>query len=54
MVTLKNPAFDPFWQELQKYIDEFAVVDQKRHSNILYLPVATSMENLHQIILDPH
>ena len=48
----KNPAFDPFWQELQKYIDEFAAVDERRHSDILYLLVATYIENLCQIILD--
>ena len=48
----QNPAFNPFWEELQKYIDEFAAVDERRHSDILYLPVATSIENLRQIILD--
>ena len=48
----KNPAFDPFWHELQKYIDEFAAVDERRHSDILYLPVAISIENLRQIVLD--
>ena len=48
----KKTASDPFWQGLQKYIDEFAAVDERRHSDILYLPVATSIENLCQIILD--
>ena len=48
----KNPAFDPFWQEIQKYKDAFAAVDERRHSDILYLPLATSTENLCQIVLD--
>ena len=52
MVTQKKTAFDPFWQELQKYIDEFAAVDEGRHSDILYLPAAASIENLRQITLD--
>ena len=48
----KKTAFDPFCQELQKYIDGFAAVDERRHSDILYLSVATSIENLCQIISD--
>ena len=48
----KNPAPDPFWQELQKYIDEFAAVDERKHSDILYLPGAIFIENIRQIVLD--
>ena len=50
----KKKTFDSFWHELQKYIHEFAAVDERKHSDILYLPVATSIENLCQIILDRH
>ena len=49
---LRNSVFDPFWRELQKYIDEFPEVDERRHSDILYVPNATSIENLPEIILD--
>ena len=48
----KKTIFDPFWQELQIHVHEFAAVAERRHSDILYLPVATSIENLCQIILD--
>ena len=45
----KKKTFDSFWHELQKYIHEFAAVDERKHSDILYLPVATSIENISQI-----
>ena len=42
---LKNEDYEPFWQEVQKYLDEKSVVHERRSSEITYLPLAISFED---------
>jgi len=47
----KATTFDVFWQELQLYLDEVTLaVDERRHGNILHMPLAISIRNLREII----
>ena len=48
----QNPADDPFCQKLPKYRHDFGAVDERKHPDIFYLPVTTTIENLYQKILE--
>ena len=44
-------SFEDFWTELQKYLDEIVTpVNERRHGNTLYLPIAISVRDLREII----
>lgn len=48
---VKSTAFDPFWDELQLYLDELnPAVDERRHSTVLHMPIAISIRHLRDII----
>lgn len=48
----KDPKFDPFWNELQKYLDEKSAVHERRQNDMQYLPFAISIEDLRNQILE--
>ena len=42
-----STIFDTFWQELQLYLDETNLaVDERRHGDVLHMPLAISICNL--------
>ena len=46
-----NDKFNPFWDELQAYLDELGLaVDERRHSGVLHMPIAVSIRHLRDII----
>ena len=46
-----NDKFNPFWDELQVYLDELGLaVDERRHSGVLHMPIAVSIRHLRDII----
>ena len=43
--------FDPFWGELQAFLDEEVLaVDERRHGDVLHMPFATSLRHLRELI----
>ena len=52
MLDLRSSdKFDAFWCEVQAYLDEFNfAVDERRHSDILHMPIAVSIRHLQAII----
>ena len=45
-----SDKFDPFWDELQAYLDELGLaVDERRHSSVLQMPIAVSIRHLQGI-----
>ena len=43
-------SFEDFWSELQKYLDEIITpVNERRHGDTMYLPIAISVHDLHEI-----
>ena len=43
--------FDPFWEEVQAYFDEINLaVDERRHTEVLHMPVAVSIRHLKEVI----
>ena len=49
----KSSLFDPFWEELQTYLDELTpAVDDRRHGEVLYMPYAVSVCHLLEIIAE--
>ena len=49
----QSTKFDPFWNELQLYLDEINLaVDERRHGDVLHLPVAISLRHLQELIHD--
>lgn len=47
---MQNPDFDPFWEELHRYLEENASVHERRHGNAMYMPIAISVNDLIDII----
>ena len=46
-------SYEDFWQELQKYLDEIVTpVNERRHGNTMYLPIAISIQDLRELIRD--
>ena len=44
-------SFQEFWTELQNYLDEIITpVNERRHGDFLYLPIAISVRDLREII----
>ena len=44
-------SFEEFWSELQKYLDEIITpVNERRHGDTMYLPIAISVRDLHEIV----
>ena len=42
-----DPRFDRFWNEMQAFLDEKVMaVNERRHGDVLYLPLAISVEDL--------
>lgn len=49
----KNCQFDPFWDELQAFLDEVVLaVDERRHGDVLHMPFATSLRHLRDLVHD--
>lgn len=46
----KDEKLNPFWDELQKYLDDISVVHERRHESVTYMPLAISIQNLIDII----
>jgi hypothetical protein len=46
----KNKQFDPFWEELGRYLEEKSAVHERREESILFLPFAISVADLISII----
>ncbi|XP_052249975.1 uncharacterized protein LOC127858198 isoform X2 [Dreissena polymorpha] len=42
----KDTRLDPFWDLMSSHLDNIGVVDERRHGDKLYMPVAISVENL--------
>ena len=53
---VKDPKFDPFWNELDKYLNEKSVVHERCHTEVAYMPFAISVSDLTEQILSrlPH
>ena len=46
-----SKIFDPFWSELQSYLDEInPAVDERRHGEALHMPFVISIRHLQEII----
>ena len=46
-----STMFDEFWHELQLYMDEVNLaVDERRHGDVLHMPLAISIRNLQEIV----
>ena len=43
-------SFEDFWSELQKYLDEITSVNERRHGDTMYLPIAISVRDLREIV----
>ena len=44
-------SFEDFWTKLQKYLDEIVTpINECRHGNTLYLPIAISVRDLCEIV----
>ena len=46
----QSAIFDVFWQELQHYLDEITAVDERRHGDVLHMPLAISVRHLQELI----
>ena len=50
---LKDGDFQPFWDEVNKYMNEQELaVHERRHGETMFLPLAVSMTSLHRSICD--
>lgn len=47
----QDPKLDPFWKELQQYLDEKSVVHERRQNEVSYMPFAISVRDLREQIL---
>ena len=47
-----DPKFDPFWEEIGKYLDEKSAVHERRHGDTQYMPFAISVEDLRNQIIE--
>ena len=47
---VQDPRFEPFWDELKRFLEEKAAVHERRHGDHLYLPFAISVESLQREI----
>jgi hypothetical protein len=46
-------SFEDFWTELQKYLDEIVTpVNERRHGNTHYLPIAISVRDLREFMIE--
>jgi hypothetical protein len=41
-----DTSLNPFWEELGKYLDDVSVVQERRHTSFMYMPLAISIQNL--------
>lgn len=46
----KDASLDPFWDALDVYLDEVSVVQERRHSDKMYMPLAISCQDLIETI----
>jgi hypothetical protein len=46
----KDEELDPFWEGLESYLSEHAVVHERRQSQSMYMPLAMSVEDLIDIV----
>lgn len=46
----KDTKLDPFWNALDSYLEEVSVVQERRHSDKMYMPLAISCQDLIEII----
>ena len=48
-----STIFDKFWDELQAYFDEMTLaVDERRHGDVLHMPLAISIRQLQEVIVE--
>ena len=45
-------SFDEFWNELQRYLDELTTPNERRHGDTMYLPIAISVRDLRDIVIE--
>ena len=48
----KSTTFDRFWQEVQAYLEMTLAVDDRRHGEMLHMPLAISVRHLHEQIIE--
>jgi hypothetical protein len=48
---LKDPKYDPFLEEMQKFLDEKSVVHERRQNEIAYMPFAISVHDVREQVL---
>ena len=41
-----DDSLNPFWDEFGKFLDESSIVDDRRHGEVTYLPLAISISDL--------
>ena len=41
-----DESLNPFWDEVGKFLDESSIVDDRRHGEVTYLPLAISISDL--------
>ena len=46
-----STKFDAFWDEVNKFVLENAAVQERRHGDCLYLPVAMSVDDLRNMVV---
>ena len=46
----QSPIFDVFWQELQHYLDKITAVDERKHGDVLHMPLAIPVCHLQELI----
>ncbi|CAG2219397.1 PIP5K [Mytilus edulis] len=42
----RDENLNPFWDELQRYLDDVSVVHERRHETVTYMPLAISIQSL--------
>lgn len=48
---VKDPKYNPFWEEMPKFLDGKSVVHERRHNGIAYMPFAISVRDRREQIL---
>jgi hypothetical protein len=48
---VEDPKYDPFLEEMQKFLDEKSVVHERRQNEIAYMPFAISVRDVREQVL---
>ena len=46
----QSTIFDAFWRELPDYLDEITAVDERRHGDVMHMPLTISVYHLQELI----